>query len=67
MEFLEATITGAAVEVEKLYRMAEKRSIPKKMIDRAASRMSITKKNKGKGEAKTQTWEIAERDKNDDE
>jgi hypothetical protein len=37
------------------------------MIDRAASRMSITKKNKGKGEAKTQTWEIAERDKDDDE
>lgn len=60
MEFLEATITGAAVEVEKLYRMAEKRSIPKKMIDRAAQRMKITKKSKGKGEAKTQTWEIAD-------
>lgn len=62
MEFLEATITGAAIEVEKLYRMAEKRSIPKKMIDRAAAKMEIKIKNKGKGSSKTQTWEIEEPD-----
>lgn len=62
MEFLESTITGAAIEVEKLYRMAEKRSIPKKMIDRAAAKMDIKIKSKGKGSSKTHTWEIEEPD-----
>jgi hypothetical protein len=58
MEFLEATIVGTAVEVSKLYRMAEKRSINPKMIDRAAETMGVIKKKKGKGSSKTQTWEI---------
>jgi DNA repair protein RadA/Sms len=62
MEFLEATIKGVAVEVEKLYRMGEKRSIPKKMLDRAADRMDIKRRSKGKGSSKTQTWEIKEPD-----
>lgn len=46
MEFLESTINGTAVEVDRLYRMGEKRSISKKMIDRAAARMSVIKKMK---------------------
>lgn len=58
MEFLEATITGAAVELGKLYRMGEKRSITPKLLDRAASKMNVKIKTKGKGSSKTQTWEI---------
>lgn len=60
MEFLEATITGVAVELGKLYRMGEKRSITKKMIDRAGSKMRIKKKKSGKGE---ETWLIKEEKK----
>lgn len=60
MEFLEATITGAAVEEDKLFRMAEKRSIDKRMLERAADRMGVTKKKKGKGASKTTTWIIDE-------
>jgi hypothetical protein len=56
MEFLEATITGKAVELDKLYRMAEKRSVPKKMVDRAGSKMNV-KKRKRKG---VELWEIEE-------
>lgn len=62
MEFLEATITGAAIETEKLYRMAEKRSISKKMLDRASTKLGVVKKTIGKGSSKTQTWEIEEPD-----
>lgn len=56
MEFLESTITGAAVEVGKLYRMAEQRSVSRKMIDRAASKMQVKKKVK-KG---VERWSIKE-------
>ena len=56
MEFLENTITGVALDVEKIYRMGEKRSISSKMIDRAAGKMDIIrKKNKKDG---TVTWQI---------
>ena len=65
MEFLEATITGAAVEVEKLYRMAEKRSVSRKMIDRAAEKMHIKKIVKGKKENRVESWIIE--GKNEDE
>ena len=58
MEFLEATIKGAAVEVGKLYRMAEKRSVSKKMLDRAASKMNI-KFSKKKG---VERWKIEAED-----
>lgn len=58
MEFLESTITGVAVELDKLYRMGEKRSVSKKMIDRAASKMNV-KKTKKKG---TERWTIEESD-----
>lgn len=64
MEFLEQTITGAPHEVEKLYRMGEKRSISRKMIDRAASKMNLIKgKRKVNGE-RVQTWEL-NRDEDD--
>lgn len=58
MEFIEASITGKAVELDKLYRMAEKRSVSKKMVDRAFSKMNI-KKTKKKG---VEYWEIVESD-----
>ncbi len=56
MEFLEAQLTGATLDSEKLYRMAEKRSITRKMVERAASKMGVKKKTKGKSE----TWTIPE-------
>lgn len=56
MEFLEGTITGAAVDVDKLYRMGEKRSISRKMIDRAAAKMGVKKKTDKK--SKVETWQI---------
>jgi len=61
MEFLEATITGAAVEVGKLYRMGEKRSVSKKMLDRAASKMNI-KISKKKG---VERWKIVPDEEDD--
>jgi hypothetical protein len=62
MEFLEAQITGVALESDKLYRMAEKRSISGKMLARAASKMDVQRK---KLKDKSETWEIVE--KKDDE
>lgn len=50
MEFLERTITGKAVELDKLYRMGEKQSVSRKMVDRAASKMNVKKSKKGKVE-----------------
>lgn len=61
MEFLEATITGAPHEVEKLYRMGEKRSISRKMIDRAAQKMNLVKGKRKINGTRVETWEI-ERD-----
>ena len=60
MEFLEATITGVAMDIQKLYRMAEKRSISKKMLDRAASKMSVEKGVRGKKPNRVETWELPE-------
>lgn len=65
MEFLENTITGVAVELDKLYRMGEKRSINRKLIERAALRMDIVIKKKGKGTSKTETWMIKAPSKED--
>lgn len=56
MEFLEGTITGVSLDIDKLYRMGEKRSISRKMIDRAASKMGVVKKKSGKGARKTELW-----------
>ena len=64
MEFLEATIKNVAMDCEKLYRMAEKRSIPRKMVERAASRMEVKKKTK---KDKTVTWMLRVNDKDDEE
>lgn len=63
MEFIEATITGVELDHLKLYRMGEKRSIPKKMIERAAMRMKIIKKKSGNAEL----WTIKPPKKKDDE
>lgn len=62
MEFLEKTITGVAVDTDKLFRMAEKRSIAQKMLERAASKMNVIRKKKGKAE----TW-MLKADKDDNE
>jgi hypothetical protein len=58
MEFLEATITDAPHEVEKLYRMGEKRSIARKMMDRAASKMNLLKGKRKVNGQRVETWEI---------
>lgn len=58
MEFLESTITGAKIEQGKLFRMAEKRSINKAMLERAAARMGVKKKTRGDGKEKQTTWTI---------
>lgn len=58
MEFLEQTITGVAVEVEKLYRMGEKRSVGKKMVERAASKMNVTVGTTKVNGVKVETWKI---------
>lgn len=63
MEFLETTITGKAVELDKLYRMGEKRSVSKKMIDRASSKMGVVKKRK-KG---IESWVIPDKSEADDD
>lgn len=60
MEFLEAQLTGAWMPADKLYRMAEKRSISRKMLDRAASKMDVKKRARGKGAERTETWTIKE-------
>lgn len=58
MEFLEEKITNAPHDVEKLYRMGEKRSISRKMIDRAAAKMDVTKGKRKVDGKKVETWEI---------
>ncbi len=58
MEFLEGTINGAAIDCNKLYRMGEKRSVSKKMIDRAASKLGVKKKTKNNIEF----WSIVHKD-----
>jgi archaellum biogenesis ATPase FlaH len=58
MEFLESMITDKALPTDKLYRMAEKRSINRKMLERAAGKMDIVVKTKGKGKDRTETWKI---------
>lgn len=67
MEFLEQTITGAPHDVEKLYRMGEKRSVSRKMVDRAASKMNLIKgKRKVNGEQIT-TWELPKKEVEEDD
>lgn len=60
MEFLEANIVGADVDSSKLKRMAEKRSISPKMLERACSKMGVIKTKTGKGLSKSETWMIEE-------
>lgn len=60
MEFLEQTITGVTLEADRLYRMAEKRSIARKMVDRAASKMNVKLKIKKVNGKPVETWTIPE-------
>lgn len=60
MEFLESHITGVALDKAKLCRMAEKRSIPEKMLTRAAAKMGVNIQKTGKGMSKAETWEITD-------
>lgn len=66
MEFLEETLNGKTMDVEKLYRMAEKRSIPQKMIDRAFHKMDIRVISKG-GETLWRMKTLKEREEDEDE
>lgn len=57
MEFLEATLPpGTKSDESKLYRMAEKRSIDPKLLDRAAAKMGVLKKKRKKD--KVPYWEM---------
>lgn len=67
MEFLESTITNAPHDVEKLYRMAEKRSVSRKMVDRAFSKMNVTVGKRKVDGKKIVTWEIKDKDKADED
>lgn len=58
MEFLENTITDAPHELAKLCRMAEKRSVTLKMLERAASKMGVIKGTRKVNGSKVETWEI---------
>lgn len=61
MEFLENMLTGAEIDTAKLYRMAEKRSISRKILDRAADKMEIIQKTRGK----VTTWMMTGEKKRD--
>lgn len=63
MEFLESQIKGVSVEADKLKRMAEKRSISAKMLDRAVSKMNI-KVFKKKG---VEHWKLIAEDIEEDD
>lgn len=58
MEFLEATITNTPHDVEKLYRMAEKRSVVGKMLDRAAGKMGVIVGERKRNGKTVETWVI---------
>mgnify|MGYP003385694344 CR=1 FL=1 len=60
MEFLESTLPGAEFDQSKLYRMAEKRSISIKLLERASKTMGVTKTKVGKGDSKKVVWSMAE-------
>lgn len=60
MEFLEGNIVGIAIDSAKLMRMAEKRSISSKMLERACAKMGVIKTKTGKGSSKAETWMIEE-------
>jgi hypothetical protein len=62
MEFLEAELKGHTLDAAKLKRMAEKRSISPKMLERASAKMGIEKKVTGKGLSKSETWTLADDD-----
>lgn len=58
MEFLENNITGMAIEVGKLYRMAEKRGIDRDMLERASKRIGVEITQTGKKASKVVKWTI---------
>jgi hypothetical protein len=66
MEFLEATITGAPHAVSRLIRMADRRSITAKMVERAASKMNVVVTKKNVDGRKIELWHIS-RDKDEDD
>lgn len=63
MEFLENAITDNPTEVDKLMRMAEKRSVNLDMVKRAAEKMSVIKK-KIKG---VMTWSLKKNEAPDED
>ena len=67
MEFLEATITGAPHALSRLLKMAERRSIAAKMVERAASKMNVVKETKKVDGRKIELWHIPRNRDEDDE
>lgn len=67
MEFLESTIMDSPLEVDKLMRMAEKRSIQRRMVERAAEKMSVRKIIKGKKSNRIEKWVLDKKDAEDED
>lgn len=67
MEFLESTIMDTAIEVDKLMRMAEKRSIQPRMVERAADKMHVRKIIKGKKKDRVEKWILDKKDETDED
>lgn len=56
--FLEAQLDEGPLELDKLERMAEKRSIGKRALEKAADSLGIVKKSKGFGKDKRMFWSL---------
>lgn len=56
--FLEAQLDEGPVELDKLERMAEKRSIGKRALEKAADSLGVVKKSKGFGKEKRMSWSL---------
>jgi hypothetical protein len=58
MEFIEKELAGGPLEENKLIRMAEKRSIPKKMLFRAGEKLHVLIKKVTVGAGKENRWSL---------
>lgn len=56
--FLEAQLDEGPLELDKLERMAEKRSIGKRALEKAAEGLGVVKQSKGFGKAKRMFWSL---------
>lgn len=62
MEFLEKELSKGPIPGDKLARMAEKRSYPRKMLERAADKLGINRERKGTGPSRDNEWKLPDRE-----